>query len=179
MCKLWWQSVIQIPVGSSGQMLVIADSVLQHFRLHQQTKPWHREAGGQLFAVVSPLELYVCEATGPRPTDKRTRHGYKPDRRAEQIEIQERHLRTLQYVGDWHTHPEGIPHPSGTDYSSMSDCFRKSKHALNAFLLAIVGNSTFPRSLHLSLHDRQGCVKDLQVPASSGKNSITETCGSG
>jgi integrative and conjugative element protein (TIGR02256 family) len=155
--------MLEIPLGSSGQMLVIANSVLRHLRLHRQTKLWHCEAGGQLFAVVSPLELYVCEATGPRPTDRRTRHGYKPDRKAEQVEIQERHLRGLQYVGDWHTHPESIPHPSGTDYSSMSDCFRKSKHALNAFLLVIAGHGRFPRSLHLSLHDRHGCVKELDA----------------
>lgn len=155
--------MIEIPLGVSGQTLVIADSVLRHFRMHRQTKPWHCEAGGQLFAVVSPLELYICEATGPRPTDKRTRFGYKPDRKAEQIEIRERHTRALQYVGDWHTHPEAIPHPSRTDYSSMSDCFRKSKHSLNAFLLAIVGNSSPPKSLHLSLHDRGGCVKELDV----------------
>jgi integrative and conjugative element protein (TIGR02256 family) len=169
MPTLWCKPVIDIPLGSSGQTLVVADSVLQHFRKYRQTRLWHREAGGQLFAIVSPFELYICEATGPRPTDKRTRYGYKPDRKAEQVEIKERHTRTLQYVGDWHTHPEPIPHPSGTDYSSMSDCFTKSKHALNAFLLAIVGNSMFPKSLHLSLHDRHGCLKELSVPASLGR----------
>jgi integrative and conjugative element protein (TIGR02256 family) len=168
------RSVIEIPLGSSGQTLVIADVVLRHFKLYRQTKPWHREAGGQLFALVSPLEVYICDATGPRPTDLRTRYGYKPDRRAEQLEIMERHARSLQYVGDWHTHPEGTPHPSGTDYSSMSDCFKRSKHSLNAFLSAIVGNGRLPRSLHLSLHDRHGCVKELEIPPPSGRGSLSQ-----
>jgi integrative and conjugative element protein (TIGR02256 family) len=157
------RSVLEIPLGSSGQMLVITDSVLRHFSVHSQMEPWHFEGGGQLFAVVSPLELWICEATGPRPTDKRSRFRYKPDRKAEQAEIKEAHTRKLQYVGDWHTHPEAMPHPSPTDYSNMSDCFRKSKHFLNAFILIIVGNGELPQSLHLSLHDQNGYLEQLEI----------------
>src|SRR5690242_20031960 len=131
--------MLEVPLGSSGQLLVVQDSVLHRLDSYRQTKPWHREAGGQLFARVSPLEISICEATGPRPTDKRTRHRYQPDREAEQIEIVERHRRRIQYVGDWHTHPERVPHSSGTDCCSISDCFAKSDHSLNAFLLFIVG----------------------------------------
>lgn len=154
--------MIEIPVGSSGQLLIVQDSVLERLNSYRQTKAWHREAGGQLFARVSPLEIYVCEATGPRPTDKRSRYRYQPDRKAEQLEITERHSRGLQYVGDWHTHPERIPHPSGTDYRSISECFAKSGHSLNAFLLFIVGNGPFRRSLHVSLHDKFGLLAELK-----------------
>jgi integrative and conjugative element protein (TIGR02256 family) len=153
--------VIQISLGNSGQNLVISDTVLDYFTGHRQTKEWHCEAGGQLFAVVSPLELYLCQATGPRPNDKRARFSYLPDRLAEQFEIKEHHRRNLQYIGDWHTHPESVPRPSSTDYRTISSCFRRSEHSLNAFLLAIIGVGPLPSALHLSLHDSQGCVAVL------------------
>lgn len=154
--------MIEIPLGKSGQLLVIPEISLRHFRKYRQTKPWHREAGGQLFAAVSRFELYLSEVTGPRATDERTRRTYKPDRHTEQAEIIEHHRRGLQYIGDWHTHPEAAPHPSGTDYESMADCFRKSGHSLNAFLLLIVGNASLPRSLHISLHDQRGVIAELE-----------------
>jgi integrative and conjugative element protein (TIGR02256 family) len=53
----------------------------------------------------------------------------------------------LHYVGDWHTHPEPIPHPSATDTAEILDIFRCSKHELAAMLLVIVGQSTFPKGL--------------------------------
>jgi len=39
----------------------------------------------------------------------------------------------------------------------MIDCFTKSKHALNAFVLVIVGQLEFPSALNVSLHDGLGC----------------------
>jgi hypothetical protein len=60
------------------------------------------------------------EATGPRRTDRRTRTSSVPDRRAEQREIDDRFRRGLHFLGDWHTHPKNIPHPSGPDVASLN-----------------------------------------------------------
>jgi hypothetical protein len=63
------------------------------------------------------------------------------------------HKRDLHYVGDWHTHPELAPSPSGRDLRSIEECARKSTHGLNGFLLIVVGLAPFPEGLSVSLHN--------------------------
>jgi hypothetical protein len=42
--------VIGYSIGASGQHLQLSDKVIDHFDRHRQTRFWHREAGGLLFA---------------------------------------------------------------------------------------------------------------------------------
>lgn len=143
--------MIVYPIGTSSQLLVFTDPVLKHFEKHRQCKWWHREAGGQLFARFDLPRIVIEEATGPRRTDWRTRYSYRPNRRAEQREIALRHARGLNFIGDWHTHPEDVPSPSRDDADSIKESVAKSQHALNGFLLAIVGREAFPPGLYVSL----------------------------
>jgi integrative and conjugative element protein (TIGR02256 family) len=145
--------VIVYPIGTTGQQIILANSVVAHLRRHRQRWWYQKEAGGQLFARLEGDRIQVVDATGPRRTDRRTRTGYHPDRRAEQDEIAERHPKGLHFVGDWHTHPDTKPQPSGRDLASMAECFAKSAHGLNGFLLLIVGTVDLPCGIHASLHD--------------------------
>ncbi len=145
--------MIDYPLGESGQILVFSDDVLEHFKAHRQVRAWHREAGGQLFARIDGARIIVVEATGPRRGDRRTRTLYVPDRKVERLEIEERFPLGLHFVGDWHTHPEKIPHPSDHDIRSIGESVLKSSHNLNGFLLAVVGSSNVPDCLSVLLHD--------------------------
>lgn len=145
--------VIEYPIGGSGQVVVVTDGVLAHLLRHRQVGRRDPEAGGQLFARVEGERVVLVEATGPRPGDRRTRTSYIPDRAAEQAEIAARHAAGLHYVGDWHTHPDRQPRPSGRDLESMAECFAKSAHQLNGFVLVIVGLADPPAGLHVSVHD--------------------------
>ena len=73
--------MIAFDIGNSGQLLQFANCVLSHLDQHRQTRFWHREAGGLLFARLELPNIEVCEATGPRRTDRRTRYSYWPDAR--------------------------------------------------------------------------------------------------
>lgn len=139
------------PIAASGQRLVFSPTVLEHFEKHQQLRWWQREAGGQLFARLALPDILVEEATGPRPSDWRTRCFYNPSRTAEQREITSRHARGLCFIGDWHTHPEAVPSPSRRDNESMHEMVTKSVHELNGFLLVIVGTAPLPRGLCVSV----------------------------
>ena len=90
-------------------------SVLDHFSAHQQAGCFSRKSGGQLFGTITAVGWVVVRATGPRPTDRRRRWWFRPDRSAERKEIQYLFEEGLHYLGDWHTHPQGEPHPSSTD----------------------------------------------------------------
>src|SRR3954465_11862720 len=139
--------MLEYPIGGSGQVLVFSEKAVRKFDRYRQKRWYQREAGGQLFARFSASRIVVEEATGPRRTDRRTRTSYVPDRAAEQREIDSRHGKGLHFVGDWHPHPEGLPRPSGLDVASISESVRKSSHALNGFLLVIVGQAESPRGL--------------------------------
>ena len=146
--------MIVYPIGVSGQFLVLTEEVIRHFGRHRQLRWRLREAGGQLFARFDGSQILVVEATGPRRTDRRTRTSFVPDRRAEQKEISERHTRGLHFIGDWHTHPETIASPSETDFRNIAECFARSTHTLNGFVLIVVGRANSPDGLNVSVYDR-------------------------
>lgn len=160
--------MLEYPIGSSGEVLVFAEEVVRKFRRYRQKRWYQLEAGGQLFARLSPSRIVIEEATGPRRTDRRTRASYVPDRAAEQREINSRHADGLHYVGDWHTHREMLPGPSGLDIASISESVRKSTHTLNGFLLVIVGQAEPPAGLLVSVHDRVGDFVTLAARHATG-----------
>ena len=144
---------IRYPIGESRQVLTLEQNVLDHFAKWRQSDPKMPEAGGQLFGVVEGQSVKLMRATGPRSSGRRGRFFFIADRFAERREISTLHKSGLHYLGDWHTHPEAFPAPSGTDISSIADLFVRSKHDLNAFLMVIVGTADFPNGLHVSLHE--------------------------
>ncbi|MBN8973920.1 MAG: Mov34/MPN/PAD-1 family protein [Rhizobiales bacterium] len=145
--------MIGFDIGVSGQTIAFSDEVLSHFGRHRQTRFWQREAGGLLFARLALPLIEVCAVTGPRWTDRRTRFSYWPDEKAEHQEINEMFGRDLHFVGCWHTHPEDFASPSHVDVRNISDCVRRSKHALNGFVMVIVGRASLPDSLFVSVCD--------------------------
>lgn len=147
------------------ERLVLRSDVLQHLLNHRQTRFWQKEAGGQLFATFKPGVTTIERVTGPRKTDQRSRTGYRPDRKAEQREIDAMYAEGFHYVGDWHTHPEQIPFPSQLDNHSMVDCFSKSTHQAEGFLLFIVGNGDPPSCLSVSIATRSGLSSLIRVTA--------------
>lgn len=129
-----------------------APQVLKVFNAHRQRGWFRKEAGGQLFADIDGEIWSVVAATGPRSTDRRGRFHFWPDRRAEQIEINQHFEAGLQYVGDWHTHPEKVPSPSRDDLFSIENVVRESTFYTPGLLLCIVGLGPFPAGLYASFH---------------------------
>jgi integrative and conjugative element protein (TIGR02256 family) len=144
---------LEAEVGQSGQKLILFPAVLEHLIRHQQRDMVFAEAGGQLFGHTQDQCILIEEATGPRVVDGRSRYSYRPNRRREQAEIDEKFDMGLRFFGDWHTHPEQIPTPSTTDILSMQDCYSRSIHQLGAFVLLIVGTSKLPQAIHGSLYN--------------------------
>lgn len=128
--------------------LELSDGVLETFDSHRQRTRLHREIGGQLFARFSDGHYLVERATCVRGA--RSRFSFKPDRGAEQAEIEALFMQQLHYVGDWHTHPEDQPTPSGPDRAKMLGIFQQSQHELPFMLMLIVGRDPFPLGLYVA-----------------------------
>jgi integrative and conjugative element protein (TIGR02256 family) len=156
--------VISFDIGHSGQSIGFEGNVLAHFDRHRQTRFWQREAGGLLFAKISLPVISICAVTGPRRGDRRSRFSYRPDEHAEQREIDEMFRRDLHFVGCWHTHPEDVASPSHLDTRNISDCVRRSEHALNGFIMVIVGRAALPGCLFVSVCDRSHVHRLSRMP---------------
>lgn len=135
--------------------ITVSDGVIRHVLSHRQVTPRSTESGGQLFAEIGDMAWQIKRATGPRKTDWRSRFGYRPDRRAEQQEINSCFAEGLHYVGDWHTHPETDPAPSHQDLESMERMTMASKHQLPGFLMLIIGTSELPNKIWVSFHSKE------------------------
>ncbi|MBY5793055.1 Mov34/MPN/PAD-1 family protein [Rhizobium leguminosarum] len=127
---------------------------------HRQRRFYSRESGGQMFAKLSSNHWRIVAATGPRSGDRRGRFHFWPDRRAEQDEINRFYDQGLEFVGDWHTHPEDTPRPSRNDIDSVDNIVRESVHNLPGILMCIVGRNDPPDGLWLSFHSSGGDVRD-------------------
>lgn len=147
----------------SDIVIVFSTASLDHFARNRQLQPSSTEAGGQLFATFYGGVAHIELATGPNSTDHRSRYSFRPDRRAEQSEIKTMFKLGLHYVGDWHTHPTQIPHPSIEDLRNIRAAVTHSVHDLQGFFLVVVGNAPFPEGLSVTLD--------------TGKNALTFQAG--
>lgn len=127
-------------------------NVLKVFDAYRQKNSLDHEAGGQLFATIAGDAWHVGEATGPKPADRRGRFHFWPDPKSAQKEIDQYFATGLEYVGDWHTHPEKVPTPSDADILSIKNIVRESTFYNAGLLLCIVGLELFPSGLHVSFH---------------------------
>lgn len=135
-------------------LLNLEEAVVQVFRQHAQVRSSDPEAGGILLGTVHGLSMIINEATIPSAWDTRLRyffdrlpfgHGSIASARWKDSDG------IIRYLGEWHTHPEDIPHPSGIDRSEWK---RVSKRRLDGrpLLAIIVGR----KELHVELVTANG-----------------------
>ena len=98
--------------------ILIEDQVIRIFDRYRQRSPDSPEAGGILLGYRRELHLHVIDATLPLETDSRSRTRFfrsaDPHQRAAYSRWRESGG-TVDYVGEWHTHPEVNPCPSTID----------------------------------------------------------------
>lgn len=104
-----------------GGLLVIMPSPLDRMLTYRQLGWFSTEAAGVLIGERRGPHLVVHQISEPGPGDIRRRCFV--DRRGahHQIAVDEAFSSSsgaLQYLGEWHTHPEDSPSPSITDLST-------------------------------------------------------------
>jgi integrative and conjugative element protein (TIGR02256 family) len=101
----------------NGQVLIEGE-VLKTLDTYRQHKSSDAEAGGLLLGFRRGPHLHVTACTQPFPADGRTRTSFKRAC-AGHAEIAYKRWRTSQermdYLGEWHSHPEAKAYPSGID----------------------------------------------------------------
>lgn len=134
-------SVLQdIWVIPTGGYLLIHSGVLNTFSTYKQDGNKSLEAGGILLGNRRGPHIELLKITKPQTADIRRRHSF--DRRSvrhSDIAISEWKDSNgcIDYLGEWHTHPEENPQQSQIDISEMS--LIASSQKSNLMLSVIVG----------------------------------------
>lgn len=106
----------------------------------QQSVLTDYESGGMLFGVIRPGELTISFATPAYPDDKRSKMEFiRRDKRHLKVldSVLRRFEGTIGYLGEWHSHPECVPHPSNVDKKGWNAAENKSGKPI---LFLIIGS---------------------------------------
>lgn len=131
-----------------GRYVLFIAAALEHMYRHAQRRIWHKEAGGEIYAIDPGANgLIVTSALGPNRGDRRTRFSFNPDIEAVKRDREQQFAVGLHAVGLWHTHPEACPSPSGQDRQTAEEYLSSFHGERECYLLVIVGNCGNPPSM--------------------------------
>lgn len=148
--------------GTSDRQTLVhfSERTLAVFQDHIQREATDAEAGGLLLGTVHGNHMLIEQATTPTKWDKRFRTLFERmpfGHQAIAVARWNASKGTVRYLGEWHTHPEDNPQPSGLDRSEWNRlaCFRLDQRPM---LAVIVGR----HDLYVELTPRQGLGPTLR-----------------
>lgn len=102
------------------------------------------EAGGVLIGrhLAGTRHVVVDQVTVPMPGDRRSRSAFTRKQRRHQTLIDVEWQRSdgrCVYLGEWHTHPEPTPTPSGVDMNDWARRLRKDVVHADSMFFVIIG----------------------------------------
>lgn len=103
-----------------GGELRLSPAAVLAMHAHVQRHCWSPEAGGILLGrlLIDGDHVVVDEVTVPGPHDRRSRFRFFRAQRPAQAAVNEVWTKSggeLNYLGEWHTHPQDDPTPSWHD----------------------------------------------------------------
>lgn len=140
---------------SDDTILHIEDSALFKLYSYKQNQANQNEAGGVLFGkkIANTEEYIVSDISEPSKKDKQSRFSFVRDYRNTQKDINKKWKESegiVNYIGEWHTHPECNPFPSSTDKNLVRQLIDDNSNVFNKLFLVIVG---MDESLYIGLAD--------------------------
>lgn len=117
--------------------------VIQSLSLWCQSGRFSREAGGLVlgFIDIETSGLLADSITTPCRGDKRSRYSFYRGN-CHQVKATQWHHNTNGHgaiLGLWHSHPESMPNPSGTDWSDLAKMLRHGTYSEAGLFYLIVG----------------------------------------
>lgn len=135
--------LLENPQDDAEGLVLIEDSVLVDIQRYVQDDRTLPESGGILLGYRRQHHLHIVEATIPAKGDSRGRfHFWRRDRshQREATKAWKKSGKTIDYLGEWHTHPERHPSPSVLDLREWRKiCVTRQ----NCMVFVIVGIGSF------------------------------------
>jgi integrative and conjugative element protein (TIGR02256 family) len=164
---------------AGGHLATVADEVVRRIRRFTAPPESDLEAGGILLGCRRGPHVEVLDCTEPMRLDRRTRYSFvrrDPGHQRAALAAWNTSGRTVNFVGEWHTHPEETPSPSRIDRNTWADVMRHREAEAQIFMIA--GHSAFYCALGLQGRlTKMGVVageKSLDHRAPVGSSLVSE-----
>jgi integrative and conjugative element protein (TIGR02256 family) len=140
---------VKLPIfrTSDGGKFETSRYALTRMLAFVQDTPRKKEAGGVLLGrhILESLDIVVDEVTVPMHGDRRGRIRFYRDYHRHQQTIHRawhESRGTCTYLGEWHTHPESHPTPSGTDLREWQRKLQADVFDGDRLYFIVVGTAT-------------------------------------
>lgn len=122
----------------------ISKDVLSTMLSYQQYESDTPESGGLLVGryIADCDDIVIDKLTVPMKWDIQTRCFFKKNKNSHQKLLKtwwEKSKWTCNYIGEWHTHPEHIPHPSAHDFEQWKKVLAETHTCSSSIFFVIVG----------------------------------------
>lgn len=125
--------------------LLVPENVIEKVRKYKEEVGFRNESGGIILGSQSEagLDFVVKDMTLPSPTDDFGPYHYMRDKEAANKLIAkawEESDGIVNYLGEWHTHNESLPHPSYVDKDLMRQVAHNGSCLFDRAFMMILGN---------------------------------------
>lgn len=154
-----------VPNLRSGRV-AIAAGALETIRQEIARTPKHLETGGILLGFHDPLTITVAGDAGPGAV--RTERFFLRDLdHTQRLAAEELARSGAAWLGEWHTHPTGPPHPSPTDLATYDRLQRQSPDVFVAGVVALIAVPTLEVAAVTAWLSDGGTTVPLSIERSS------------
>lgn len=143
---------------NENMIFKIEDKAMMKLQKYCQTGNRNEKGGillGQVLADYS--QFIICDISEPCEQDKSGRCFFTRDKSNAQRIVNKNWIDTdgkVNYLGEWHTHPEICTKPSFIDKRLMYDCLHKNDNTFDDLFLIIVGMTG---QLYVGHQNRKDC----------------------
>ena len=126
--------------------LIIPEHIIKMLNRFCQTSSWDNESGGILLGKkeLNKSRYIISAISKPSEKDKATRTSFVRSKETGQEIINEywKHSKgVVNYLGEWHTHPEKRPIPSTTDRQLLATILKDGSSVFPELFMVIVGQT--------------------------------------
>lgn len=159
-----------IVIELSDMILRIDQKVFDVFTSFIQDDELKPESGGILMGYyIDDYSFYISDLTTPSERDRRSRFNFIRSF----INAQKALVHFFKssngkkiYLGEWHTHPEKLPSPSPTDFSSFEKQIKTNVLNSKFIFMIIIGTE----GIYAATHSASGLMDKKQIPFSEISN---------
>lgn len=128
--------------------LIIPEHIIKVLSRFCQTSSFHNESGGILLGKkeLNKSRYIISAISKPSEKDKATCTSFVRSKETGQEIINEywKHSKgVVNYLGEWHTHPEKRPTPSPTDLRLLKTLLEDGSNVFPELFMIIVGQTYF------------------------------------
>jgi integrative and conjugative element protein (TIGR02256 family) len=141
----------------SGNLIIkISGDILIQLKKYIQDDDKKHEAGGLVVGYYTDPNIFsITDISTPHKEDKSSRFRFLRSKKQAQLFISKLYKESNRkkiYLGEWHTHPENHPTPSGLDKCSILKQYKCNRLNSDVIFMIIVGR----KSIYIAKVDKKG-----------------------